>query len=74
MRLLLAKRAVDYLKNGSDEQTAAKAAVGDLEDKRIEGTGGIILIDRFGKIGYARNTTHMPVCYIAGAADFVLAS
>ena len=74
MRLLLAKCAVDYLKNGSEAKTAAEIAVSDLEDDRIEGTGGIILIDRWGKIGYARNTAHMPVCYIAGAGHVVLAS
>ena len=31
---------------------------------RTGSTGGLILIDRRGKIGYARNTTHMPVCSI----------
>jgi len=64
MRLLLAKRAVDTLKNGGDAPAAAKLAMNDLEDDRIQATGGIILIDRFGKIGYARNTTHMPVCWV----------
>lgn len=64
IRLLLANRAVDHLKNGSEAQTAARLAMIDLEDDRIEGTGGIVLIDRFGKIGYARNTTHMPVCLV----------
>ena len=44
-------------------------AVSDLEDERIGGTGGIILIDRWGNVGHARNTTHMPVCSVtAGAA------
>jgi len=74
MRLLLAKSAVDNLKNGGEAQTAARLAMTDLEDVRIQATGGIILIDRFGKIGYARNTTHMPVCAISGAAQVVLAS
>ncbi len=64
IRLLLAKCAVDYLKNGNEARTAAEMAVGDLEDERIGSTGGIILIDRWGNVGYARNTTHMPVCVI----------
>jgi len=64
IRLLLAKRAVDYLRQGAEPSTAANMAVGDLADERIGGTGGIILIDRWGKVGYARNTTHMPVCVI----------
>ena len=46
----------------------------ELDDDRIQATGGIILIDRFGTIGYARNTTHMPVCAISGAAQVVLTS
>ena len=74
MRLLLAKSAIDNLKNGSEAPTAAKLAMTDLEDDRIQATGGIILIDRFGKIGYAHNTTHMPVCAISGAAQLVLTS
>jgi beta-aspartyl-peptidase (threonine type) len=74
IRLLLAKCAVDYLKNGSEAQMAAELAMIDLEDDRIKGTGGVILIDRWGKTGYARNTTHMPVCSISGAAQIDLAS
>jgi len=69
IRLLLAKSAVDLLSDGSEAQTAAEMAVGKLEDERIDATGGIILIDRWGKIGYARNTTHMPVCYLSQSDD-----
>ncbi len=64
IRLLLAKRAVDYLREGAEAASAAKMAVADLADERIGGTGGIILIDRRGQVGYARNTTHMPVCVV----------
>ena len=66
IRLLLAKSAVGYLQEGSEATKAADLAMTDLDDDRIRGAGGIILIDRFGKIGYARNTTHMPVCWITG--------
>jgi beta-aspartyl-peptidase (threonine type) len=69
IRLLLAKSAVEFLSDGSEAQTAAEMAVGKLEDERIDATGGIILIDRWGKIGYARNTTHMPVCYLSQSDD-----
>lgn len=74
IRLLLAKSAVDYLKNGSEAQTAAEIAVGDLEDERIGATGGIILIDRWGNVGYARNTTHMPVCTVTAGTAVVVGS
>jgi len=66
VRLLLAKSAVELLKEGSEAQMAAKLAITILE-VRLPSTGGIILIDRWGKIGYARNTTHMPVCYISSS-------
>jgi len=33
------------------------------------GSGGIILIERRGKIGYACNTTYMPVCYVTVGSD-----
>jgi beta-aspartyl-peptidase (threonine type) len=74
IRLLLAKSAVDFLSNGSEAQTAAEMAVGKLEDERIDGTGGIILIDRWGNVGYARNTTHMPVCVISVSQPLLLQS
>ena len=65
MRLVLAKSAVDFLHEVDDgeAQTAARMAIAHLEE-RLQSTGGIILIDRSGKIGYARNMSHMPVCWV----------
>jgi beta-aspartyl-peptidase (threonine type) len=65
MRLVLAKSAVDFLHEADDieGQTAARMAIAHLEE-RLQSTGGIILIDRSGKIGYARSTSHMPVCWV----------
>jgi L-asparaginase / beta-aspartyl-peptidase len=62
IRVVLAKSAVDLLKAGADPQAAVEEAVALLAAK-TGGTGGLILIDSQGKIGYARNTTHMPVCW-----------
>lgn len=72
IRLVLAKRAVGFLHEVSEARSAAKMAVDCLDDQRIAGTGGIILIDRTGKIGYARNTTHMPVCSVTNSMKIVL--
>jgi L-asparaginase / beta-aspartyl-peptidase len=72
IRLLLAKRAVEFLKEGNEAQIAAEMAVGTLEDERIASNGGIILIDRYGNAGYARNTTHMPVCVISVSQPLLL--
>jgi beta-aspartyl-peptidase (threonine type) len=63
IRVVLGKSAVDFLK-GADAKSAADQAVG-LLAKKTGSTGGLILIDRHGKIGYARNTPHMPVCFVA---------
>jgi L-asparaginase / beta-aspartyl-peptidase len=62
IRVVLAKSAVDLLKAGADPQAAAEEAVA-LLAARTGSTGGLIIIDSQGKIGYARNTTHMPVCW-----------
>ena len=32
-------------------------------------TGGLIVIDQQGRIGYACNTTHMPVCFVRNGAS-----
>ena len=65
MRLVLAKSTVDFLHEADDieAQTAARMAIAHLEE-RLQSTGGIILIDRSGNIGYARNTSHMPVGWV----------
>jgi len=70
IRVVLAKAAVDLLKNGLDSQSAAKQAI-DLLAAKTESKGGLILIDRHGQIGYARNTTHMPVCAITGSEQIL---
>ena len=66
MRVLLGKTAVDLLDRGDDPKAAAQKAV-DLLAAKTGSTGGLILIDRVGRIGYARNTAHMPVCLIGGS-------
>src|SRR5688500_11847396 len=74
IRILLARSAVAYLQQGTEAQAAANMTMIDLEDDRIRSTGGIILIDRWGQIGYARNTTHMPVCMIIDSGKVVCGS
>jgi beta-aspartyl-peptidase (threonine type) len=63
MRVLLAKAALDFLHRGLDAPRAADEAIALLAAK-TGGTAGLILIDRGGAIGYARNTSHMPVCWV----------
>ena len=73
MRVVLAKATVDLLKDAVAPQAAADASVRLLAAK-TESTGGLILIDRHGKIGYARNTTHMPVCAVTDSGQIKLDS
>jgi isoaspartyl peptidase/L-asparaginase-like protein (Ntn-hydrolase superfamily) len=37
-----------------------------LLEEELHSTGGIILIDRYGKIAHRCNTMHMPVCVVSG--------
>jgi beta-aspartyl-peptidase (threonine type) len=71
IRLLLAKRAVDYLGAGRCAQEAANAAI-DLLGKRLGGSGGIILLDAQGRVGCARNTSAMAYAYIVAGMDMPL--
>jgi L-asparaginase / beta-aspartyl-peptidase len=61
IRTVLGKSTVDFLRAGMDAQAAARQAI-DLLESSTGSTGGLILIGRSGRIGFARNTTHMPVC------------
>jgi L-asparaginase / beta-aspartyl-peptidase len=73
MRVVLARDAVQLLKDGIEPGEAARVAIDHLEEL-TGSTGGLILIDQQGKIGYARNTTHMPVCLISDAANVLVDS
>ena len=73
MRILMANAALDFLRSGLDPIQSAKRAVTLLEEK-TGSTGGLILIDRQGRVGYARNTERMPVCFITGARDIEVES
>jgi len=58
MKVMLARRALEYLQNGLTAQAAADAAINDLAD-RVGGHGGIICLDAQGRIGLSYNTPHM---------------
>ena len=63
VRIVMAKTALDLLKEGAEPQAAANQAIALLAQK-IGGIAGLIMIDRQGRIGYARNTERMPVSFI----------
>jgi beta-aspartyl-peptidase (threonine type) len=73
IRVVLAKATVDMLSSGAHSQSAARQAI-ELLAGKTQSSGGLILVDRHGRIGYARNTMHMPVCAITGTEEVLLVS
>ena len=63
VRIVMAKTALDFLKEGAEPRAAAHQAIA-LLAQRTGATAGLIIIDHRGKIGYARNTERMPVAFI----------
>jgi beta-aspartyl-peptidase (threonine type) len=58
MKLVLGKWAVDRVAAGAPPEVAAQAAI-DYLYTRLGGHGGIILLDRQGRVGLAHNTPRM---------------
>ena len=69
MKILLAKRCVDFLEIGENAQSAAQQGIALLEHK-VAGRGGVILIDRKGEIGFANNTPRMAFAFQVSDLDF----
>lgn len=64
IRAALAKTAVRELQAGYHPMVAAQRALAVL----VAGThseAGLIIVDRKGRVGYAHNTPHMPVCWLS---------
>ncbi|MDZ4859276.1 MAG: isoaspartyl peptidase/L-asparaginase family protein [Candidatus Hydrogenedentes bacterium] len=64
MRTLLAKTVGDGIDRGLTPALAIKGALAKLE--HIGGHGGIIALDREGRVGFVCNTVAMPVAFIDG--------
>jgi beta-aspartyl-peptidase (threonine type) len=63
MRLLIAKRAADFVARGDTAREAAEAAIA-LLGAKATGTGGLIVVDRKGNAGFAWNSQNMSHAYI----------
>jgi beta-aspartyl-peptidase (threonine type) len=66
IRVVLARRALDYLKEAGDAEYASRVAV-DLLVEEGRGEGGLILVDWRGRTGYAHSTPFMPVAWMSPA-------
>src|SRR3989442_496457 len=60
IRVALARRALDYLKEADDATYAAQVAV-DLLVEEGQGQGGLILLDWLGRAGHAHSKPFMPL-------------
>jgi beta-aspartyl-peptidase (threonine type) len=63
IRLMIARRAAEFVARGSGAREAAEAAIVFLGAK-ASGTGGLILVDRHANLGFAWNSEHMVHAYI----------
>jgi beta-aspartyl-peptidase (threonine type) len=64
IKVVLTKFAVDRLRAGLEPMTAALQSVKELE--RVGGHGGVILVDREGRLGFGFNTERMARAWIDG--------
>jgi len=62
-RLLIAKRAADNVARGMSAREAAEATIAFLGTK-AEGTGGLIIVDRVGNVGFSWNSQNMVYAYL----------
>ena len=58
MKVVISKTACDFIAGGMTAQQAADAAIAVLAE-RTTGEGGLIVLDRMGRIGVAHNTTYI---------------
>jgi beta-aspartyl-peptidase (threonine type) len=80
MKVVLAKTAADLLRAeyesegdpAGDAQRAAEKSVRILAE-RAKGTGGLILLDRAGRVGFAHNTPRMAYGYVGADGLFATA-
>ena len=68
MKLVLAKWAADRVASGNQPQWIADEAMNYLKD-RVNGHGGIILLDAQGRFGLAHNTPRMAWAYRTNSQD-----
>ena len=73
IKVLLAKTAVDLLAAGLTPATAAKRAV-ELLERQTGAEAGLILVDRYGAVGFAHNAEEMPVCVLTPEGQTATAS
>jgi beta-aspartyl-peptidase (threonine type) len=70
MRIVISKTACDLMAEGLTAQDAADTVIAKLWG-RVQGYGGVILIDRLGRVGLAHNTPNMAYACRSASSDVV---
>jgi L-asparaginase / beta-aspartyl-peptidase len=65
IRVLLSRVACERLRAGDDPDVAARAGIAELA--RVRGEGGIVLVDKHGRLGAAFNTAKMSRAWVDSA-------
>lgn len=65
MAVVLAKTALDILKDGEDAFGACEGGI-EILARRVDGLGGLIMVDRAGRVGYHHNTPRMAFAFYEG--------
>jgi len=70
MKVVISKTACDFVGKGMTAQEAAEAAIAVLAE-RTTGNGGLIVLDRLGRIGIAHNTPHIAYATVTAGGEVV---
>lgn len=70
MKVVMSKTVCDLMARGLGAQHAAQAALKVLAE-RVNGLGGVIVVDALGRIGAAHNTPRMAHAYVTNEGDIV---
>ncbi len=71
MKIVFSKTACDLMGSGLAPQAAAEAALRRLE-QRVQGVGGIILMNPGGEVGSACNTSHMVRAWFSAEGELCM--
>lgn len=70
IRTTLARSAAYLLQESADVASATDLAIRYFMD-RTDSEAGLIMVDRKGQLGFARSTTHMPVCGLGSDGQII---
>ena len=68
MAVVLSKSAIDIEEKTHDPEASCRKAIGLLKD-RMNGLGGLIMVDARGRIGYHHNTPRMAFAFVEGERE-----